>query len=104
MTEQVTEFSRQLFEPFVGRTFELVDDGERVPVLLRKLVDKGGSPHTTMFSLLFVIPPGGPTEQGLYRLECPGLGAVDLLLVPIRAEEDSLVFEAAMNLLGSSGE
>lgn len=101
--EQVTDFSRGLFEPHVGQDFELVAGDRRVPVRLERVADRGGAPHSTMFSLYFLVPPGGPGEQGLYRLERPGLGAVDLLLVPVRRAGDSLVFEAAMNLLGSDG-
>jgi hypothetical protein len=102
--EEVTELSRALFEPHVGGEFELVDEGDRrVPVVLQRVADRGGAPHTTMFSLYFVVPPEGPAVQGLFRLEREDLGAVDLLLVPVRQEGESLLFEAAVNLLGSDG-
>lgn len=105
--EPVTTLSRALFEPHVGETFELLDpDGSAppVPVLLERLVDRGGAPHSTMFALFFVVPAPGPTEQGLYRLDRDGLGAVDLLLVPVGRRDGGILFEAAFNLLGSSGE
>jgi len=99
---QVTELRADLFGPHVGETFDLVGrDGRRLPIVLERLADRGGEPHCTMFSLFFVIPAGGPTEQGLYRLERDGLGTVDLLLVPVGRDGDAVVFEAAVNLLGS---
>jgi hypothetical protein len=102
--EQVTQFSRALFDAHVGEEFELVgDDGLRVPTLLQRVADRGGAPHATLFSLYFLVPPEGPKEQGLFRLERPGLGAVDLLLVPVRQEGESILFEAAFSLLGPEG-
>ncbi|MGO9559129.1 MAG: DUF6916 family protein [Acidimicrobiales bacterium] len=103
--EDVKVFSRALFRPHVGEDFDLFDgEGGRVTVRLKRLADRGGAPHTTMFSLYFVVPPGGPESQGTYRLEREGLGAVELFLVPVRQDGESIVFEAAMNLLGSDGE
>jgi hypothetical protein len=103
--EQVASLSRSLFNPYVGEEFELVmEDGPPVPVRLEHLADRGGAPHSTMFSLYFLIPHGGPQEQGLFRLQREGLGAVELLLVPVRRDGESVLFEAAINLLGSDGE
>jgi hypothetical protein len=103
--EEVREFSWALFETHVGKTFDLVGpDGRRVPIVFQNLADRGRSSFGTMFSLYFLVPPEGPSEQGLFRLEQEDLGSLELTLVPVRSEGDSLVFEAAMNLLGSEGE
>ncbi len=103
--EEVTVFSRALFRPHVGEEFDLIGaEDRRIKVRLERLVDRGGAPHSTMFSLYFVVPPGGPESQDVYRLEREGLGSVSLLLVPMRRDGESIVFEAAMNLLGSDGE
>ena len=100
--EPVTELSSSIFEPHVGEGFEIVGrDGRRVTAVLERIADRGGAPHSTMFSLYFLVPPGGPTAQGSYHLERDGFGAVELFLVPVQQEGDSLRFEAAMNLLGS---
>jgi hypothetical protein len=97
----VTEFSVDIFLPYVGSTFDLVgNDGRRVPTVLERVADRGRDSHSTTFSLYFVVPePAGPNMQGTYHLECEGLGAVDLFLVPIGREGDALRFEATMNLL-----
>jgi len=103
--EHVTQFSRALFDPHVGEKFELVArDGQRVPTVLQRVADRGGAPHASLFSLYFLVPPEGPKEQGLFRMERQGFGAVDLLLVPVRQEGESILFEAAFSLLGPEGE
>jgi hypothetical protein len=103
--EPVTVLSPDAFQPHVGEAFELVGaQGQRVTVLLQRLADRGGSPHSTMYSLYFLVPKDGPRDQGLFRLEREGFGSVELLLVPVAQEGESILFEAAVNLLKANGE
>jgi len=46
------------------------------------------------FSLQFAGPAGNVMPQATYRLEHPGMGALDVFLVPIGANRDRVLYEA----------
>jgi hypothetical protein len=63
-----------------------------------------GSPSPgTHFSLVFRAPPGLPLAQGTYHLEHDRLGAVELFMVPIAADELGTLLEAIVNRLPPRG-
>jgi hypothetical protein len=51
------------------------------------------------FSLLFRAPGDTPVEQRLYKLEHDHLPDIDVFLVPVRNEQNGIVFEAVFNRL-----
>lgn len=51
------------------------------------------------FALVFQMPPDVPAVQGIYQLQNETIGALDLFLVPIRADEQGLYLEALFNRL-----
>jgi hypothetical protein len=101
MSDDPVQLSRDLFTPTVGSVFGMRAPGcEAVPAVLTKITDRNGGLRTTQFSLLFRVPHGGPAEQNLYTLEHERIGSVQLLLVPVAAADDGVLFEAAIALLG----
>jgi uncharacterized protein DUF6916 len=54
---------------------------------------KGRSP----FSLLFKAPPGKHLPQQTYKIEHDKLGAMDLFIVPVRADKSGCYYEAIFN-------
>ena len=51
------------------------------------------------YSLIFKGPVEQPPIQDLYTLENDQLGRMQLLLVPVKRDEDGIYFEAVMNHL-----
>ena len=100
MNDTPLPLSADRFAPALGSAFQLRSPGgQAVPVVLTRIVDRGGGLHTTQFSLLFQVPAGGPTEQNVYTLDHEHVGSIDLLLVPVAQIDDGLLFEAAIALL-----
>jgi hypothetical protein len=96
---ELSDAVRETFEPFVGTSFALVTEaGEELSVDLVEAVDLGsggvGQPLRGPFSLLFRAPADAVLPQRIYSLRHPDLGAFDLFLVPVRADERGLMIEA----------
>ena len=51
------------------------------------------------FSLLFHASPTINPKQGIYELNGPDLGPLEIFLVPIEHTENGLIFEASFNLV-----
>ena len=49
------------------------------------------------FSLLFKGAAGKPLPQQMYRIEHAKLGAMDLFIVPVQADESGCYYEAIFN-------
>lgn len=79
-------------EPFSGLTLELVEVSE-----LRT------STHMATFSILFYGPAGSQLEQRTYHMRHPDLGALDLFLVPVKADTGGYYYEAVFNHLAPAG-
>jgi hypothetical protein len=83
------------FEPRLSDEFRVATPNGEVALQLsevRKLgqaVRKGGA-----FSLLFVSPPGPFLPQATYTLTHPGLGTLEMFLVPIGPVKGSNGYEA----------
>ncbi len=58
---------------------------------------KSPSPRTQPFSLVLRCAPGLSGRQGLYTLEHPELGALEIFLVPIEPKAGCARFEAVFN-------
>jgi hypothetical protein len=72
------------FEPHVGEQFTIEGDGKRLDLKLAE-VEHLGTAHREggAFSLLFLSSPGAFLPQGIYPLQHPALGTLDLFIVPL---------------------
>ena len=104
MPDRPVKFSRRLFEPHEGSTFELVsDDGNDVPVVLDEVSDKTPSGFEgEQFSLVFRGPHEPELDQRIYTLNHESLGSIELFLVPIGAPKRGRLYEAYFNLTSRS--
>jgi len=97
------DLSVETFSPHVGAEFLIADPPNGGPVTLtlteiRRLGRQPAAPRVEPFSLLFCGPPGPILAQRIYRLEHPGLGALDVFLVPVGYDETGAsCYEAVFN-------
>lgn len=91
-------FTAERFLPHVGEVFQVVGQGEEVPVLLTevtRLASEGDRRRRRLpFSLVFHAPAGTWLEQGSYRMERPGMEPFECFLVPIGPDQNGMRFEA----------
>jgi len=91
---------REAFATQVGSQFRAELPGPRHFELELVQLDENPAPAgQELYSLLFDAPPDAPVEQGIFRLEHPQLGALDLFLVPVSADARSVRYEAVVNRL-----
>jgi hypothetical protein len=72
------------FEPHVGREFPVEGHGRRLNLKLTEIDRLGAaSREGGAFSLIFLSPPGPFLPQGIYPIEHPALGTLELFIVPL---------------------
>jgi hypothetical protein len=84
----------------VGSRFEVPAGNGTAPspaLELTGIEDLRSTPGNEQFSLFFLGSPEMPAQQGVYHLEHPALGPLDLFLVPVGREAGGLVLEAVFN-------
>jgi hypothetical protein len=93
-------FERQKKTPFVERLnakFRLhYNDTESTEMELAEVTEIGPDGEH-QFSLIFIAPQDAPPYQGLYKVEHDEIGALPLLLVPIRKNSKGLYYQAIFN-------
>lgn len=90
----------QEFLEVVNTRFEIrVEDGEPVDFTLVKCDSVISNEQQECYSLLFRGPAAQPPVQAIYSLKNDQLGRLELLLVPVKRDEDGLYFEAVINHL-----
>lgn len=94
------ELTVETFSPHVGSAFALQLDDATVELVLFEAVPRGTSEPLAagaraQFSLSFRGPARPVLPQRIYRLEHGALGALDLFLVPLAADGEGAVYEAA---------
>ena len=99
MLEDLTEAS---FQPHRGSRFHVpLEGGPGLELELAEVAlyprDTMAAPRRAPFSLLFRGPAQAFLPQRIYRLQHPEMGELDLFLVPIRRDGDTLVYEAVFN-------
>lgn len=88
------------FKPHVGTTFTIRGpDGLKTELALLSASKIETSSRTSLpgdrpFSLVFRGPNQHPIGQGTHPLVHPGLGQVDLFLVPIQPDAEGPLYEA----------
>ncbi|MDA8018208.1 MAG: hypothetical protein MPN21_12245 [Thermoanaerobaculia bacterium] len=86
------------FADKVGDRFQLAQDDGTVDIELIEAIESGDQVFDRKpFSLLFRAPSGAVPQQQIYRLEHDDLGELDLFLVPISADQDSVDCEAVFS-------
>jgi hypothetical protein len=92
--------SHAQFESSVGQTFELAAPTVPIPLTLAE-ARRAGPAHTGATRDPFVLTfHGAPTlrlPQGIYRLEHPAFGTMEIFLVQIAADATASHFEAVFN-------
>jgi hypothetical protein len=94
----IEDISKQLFLDSIKTRFTVrVEQGPSFELELNDVVDHGSTAKQEQFSLIFLAPKNAHQWQGIYSLDHPTLGNVELFLVPIALDEAGLHFEAVIN-------
>ena len=89
---------RTEFEGLVDTDFVVVaGEDKRLAMKLVDVEEGFSTAENEQFSLHFHAPGEMTPAQGTYRVEHQRLGPLDLFLVPIALEGDTLVLEAVFN-------
>lgn len=88
-------FSGQVNSLFSAR----LEEGPVIEMCLVKLTEIVCNDVQENYSLLFRSNVDTPPEQGIYRMENPVLGTMEIFLVPVKKDEAGLYFEAVFNNL-----
>lgn len=93
------KLAREDFEPLLGTTLQLVCGQVLVGVELTeaRAINSPSPRATTPFAIVLRAPRDFRGGQGMYRLEHPTLGPIDLFLVPIAPDAKGANFEAVFN-------
>ncbi|HEX8228497.1 MAG TPA: hypothetical protein VF826_04190 [Chloroflexia bacterium] len=95
-------FTVERFSPFVGDTFQVFyNDTSAVELTLSSAAELGSesarewskSSGRAPFTLLFIGSPQFLLAQGIYRLEHPTLGQVEMFMVPLGPNEQGMQYE-----------
>lgn len=96
----MTTFNRDSFAEAKGSAFTLTDGtGQTVDLELSEVSPLKETPHQHHFAIVFLAPENYTVAQGLYDIQHPGLGAMQLFLVPVGIENGRMQLEAVFNLL-----
>jgi hypothetical protein len=89
-------FTAGSFEPRTGETFTPVIGEHRLETELAEVavVGPGGDSGRAPFSLMFLAPPEPVWGQATYRVTNEILGAFELFLVPLGAENGRMRYQA----------
>jgi len=92
----LSQVTPEHFESLIGERLPLFDSNHAFEV---KSVERlrSPSPRGSPFSVTLLAPPGARGGQGIYVVEHPDLGQIELFLVPIESSADRLRFEAVFN-------
>lgn len=86
------------FLPLVGCTVEVVNEGQRVPVeIIEATSIASPSPRPAPFRVIFRSAASWRGQQGIYALNHPELGALELFAVPIGPDGQGLCYEVIFN-------
>jgi hypothetical protein len=85
------------FAARVGETFVLATaSGERLDLVVSEAAERGTGPREAPRAPFYVLLRG-PSEpllpQGIYPIEHPAFGVLELFIVPVARERDGLVYE-----------
>jgi Domain of unknown function (DUF6916) len=93
----LSEVTRQAFEPFVEQTFMVSTAEGSFEARLIEVAPMGQTPGPNgrqAFSLVLRGPQADEPRQGIYRVAHGELGTLDLFLVPIGSDAQGTKYEA----------
>jgi hypothetical protein len=88
------------FAPLLHSRFRLAVDEISLPLELVEVNEsgrRGASADRSPFNLLFKGSPDKCLAPQMYRIEHETLGAMDLFISPVRADQDGYYYEAVFN-------
>ncbi|MCX7557404.1 hypothetical protein OS187_11370 [Xanthomonadaceae bacterium JHOS43] len=92
------ELSLGLFEPLLGQSFQIGNDGDTLAATLIEATNlretQGAGRRSRQFSLVWRAPPGAPIEQRIHRVSHPALPPLELFLVCIGPDVEGMRYEA----------
>lgn len=92
------QFKPELLAPYIGATFEVVNDPANVfNLTLTNVSEHEKTERNHAFSLLFHGPQTPFMPQATYRLQHAELGALEIFLVPVARDQDGFQYEAVFN-------
>jgi hypothetical protein len=92
---EATSFERHIRQIFHAASGAYAAEWELDSVTL--LGSAGSKAQRQSFSLVFKAPAGHRLSQGIYKIDHPELGTLEIFLVPIRANQDGFYLEAIFN-------
>lgn len=90
----LAELTIEDFAACVGEAFATPDGRALRLAVVARLGDPGRDGRRAPFSLTFAEPGGAVYPQGIVRLSCPTLGALDLFVVPLGRDSTETHYEA----------
>ena len=99
----MAQFEREKFEEALGSGFTLTAGDVTLELVLTQVRELRKDSENVAFSILFLAPENFNVPQGLYDMEHPSLGKLQLFLVPISLDKSRLRLEAVFNLLIENG-
>lgn len=95
----MTTFSRDNFAKVQGSVFDLTDGaGQTIDLELSEVSPLKETAQQQNFATVFLAPENCVVTQGLYDLQHPLLGKMQLFLVPVGIENGRMQLEAVFNL------
>jgi hypothetical protein len=89
----IESLTRSHFEPHIGDVFTITDSS--LSLTLKAMKPLGGALREGgAFALNFAGPAAPLLPQSIYPLRHAALGAMDLFIVPIGRDKDSIIYEA----------
>lgn len=93
MTAATGTLTVDRFAKLLNETFGVEAEAGRLDLVLTEASARGGR----AFSLVFRGPRAQPLEQRTYAFSHPAMGTVNIFIVPIGADRDSMLYEAVFN-------
>jgi len=79
----VTAQDPAIYRPHIGTDFTIDAGDSRIALRLAGVVDDGTVTGMRQFSLLFHGPGDRVLADGIYSMQHPALGALDIFIVPV---------------------
>ena len=97
-----TQYSVEMFKPYVGETFAAKLAGESLPLVLKEVGPLPAVEGMVQFSTIFHGPRSQFLRQQIYDLRHPALGTLTLFLVPVGEDAEGFVYQAVFSHMTAS--
>jgi hypothetical protein len=88
----------EFFEALMEETFTAIEQDMSLQLVgVSRLAGSETNPDRQPFSLTFKAWCDELPTQGIYKLEHPSVGSLDIFLVPVGMSEEEYLFEAVFN-------